>query len=214
MTSVKTEGYVLAEWDYATVCMSVIGRGETGPEAKQNTQEPSNAIFDVLQRFGIGRSARKSSFSVKEATKYNNDTQKHDHAGYQATYRLTIYIQDLEKLAELHDALTGLEGVVVESPDYKLSPDNRTELQEKALTRAYEKAMRRWKHECSVMGLDPKRYQVGNYSTTYDSNYNRSSANTVVTTADEALKFNAGAALVQVSLSMNFWLKDEYKSKS
>lgn len=204
MTTVKATGYVIAQWDYATICMKVKGRGKTGPEAKSETSNPSRQVFDTLRNFGVTDKTLKSAFSLSEQWRHSTNGEV-KLSEYEATHKITAFIDNLDKLGELHDALTSIIGIEVESPKLRLTPEHRTSLQEEAFKKAFEKAQQRWNHECKVMGLNQADYYIGSYSTTYDSNYKTDVGGEVSTTADDVLEFHAGAALINVELHLSFW---------
>lgn len=195
----------MSQWDYATICTKIRGRGKSGPAAKEKTIAAADQVLEVLRKFEIGSEALKSTFSLTEDTRYRGDSE-HEFLGYKATRHITAFVDRLDILGDLQDALTSIEGVEVEKPALQLSPDHRASLQETALEKAFEKAQRRWKHECKVMGFKPEQYYVGNYTATYSDKYrNDAGGNNVSTSAGDALEFHAGSALVSVELSLNFW---------
>jgi len=205
-------GYVLIQYDYASICMKIHGRGTTGPEAKDQTQQPAEAVFSVLKEFEIKDTEYRSTFDLKENTRYSHESKEHEFAGYKATRYITVFVRKLEHLSELHDRLTSVNGVEVGQPKLKLLPETRMRAQEEALEQAFKKAKRRWENECRILGLDSSHYYQSTPSVDYDGRYDTDVGGEVTQDGD-TLHFHAGAALVKVKLSLNYYKKEEFKER-
>jgi len=206
--STRTSGYAVSQYDYASICIFSRGKGLLGTEAKITAATHSKKVLDTLREFEIPDSAIKTSFKLKEWIDYVSNKEG-KFAGYQATHHITVFVSNLNCLAELQDELTNIANIEVEEPKLHLAPATKEKMQETAFARAFEKAQRRLKHECEVLGFNTQDYSISSYNTDYKQNYREELTADVATSSNDVLEFHAGAALVCVELTVYYRHKDD-----
>lgn len=203
---VSTTGHAVAQYSYASVCIFCKSTNVRSQDAKKEAVQIGKKVYDLLRAYEIPDNAIKSSFKLKEKERYGE--RERDAKQYSAVQHITVFIHDLSHLASILDTLTNIEGAEVETPKLHLSPETKEKMQETALERAWEKAQRRLKHECTVLGLNPDDWINSSHRTDYRLTYREDVNGGEIWSSDEALEFHAGAALVSVNLDLWFRHKD------
>lgn len=164
MVSVSGTGLAFGKFRAANYSLTIQGKGKTGPKAKAATrtvQEKLYRAMENLQENGVVIVPGKTRSTLDVAKDYaRNTTLGSFFAGYTATFSLTFRSRDLDRIAEIHDALTSIEGAEVASPKFLMDPDHKEELRRTAFENAVKQAKKRFEEQCIVIGNDPEQYEI------------------------------------------------------
>lgn len=139
-TIIEGHGEDTDDFDFAVLAVSVEGKGKTGRAAKESIQPKITELFSVLGQFTTPTEINKmiSSFTTIPYTDYDNDRKP--KSGYQATFSLRFEIHALEKVNEVHDAVTDLD-VRVYSPTFMIDSVHRETMSKKAFREAFQHSL-------------------------------------------------------------------------
>jgi uncharacterized protein YggE len=173
VVSVNGTGLAYGKFCAANYSLIIQGKGKTGPKAKAATRAVQEKLFramENLQENGVVIVPGKTRSTLTVAKDYaRNTTLGSFFAGYTATFGLTFRSRDLDRIAEIHDALTSIEGAEVTSPKFLMDPEHKEELRRTAFENAVKQAKQRFEEQCLVIGNDPKQYEI----TSWDSRSGR-----------------------------------------
>lgn len=167
--SVDGTGIAYGKFSAANYSLTIQGKGKTGPKAKAATRMIQDKLFrelETLQGNGITLVPGKtrSTLSVDKDYEHSSALGRF-FSGYTATFSITFRSRDLDRIAEIHDVLTSIEGAEVTSPQFIMDPEHKEELRRTAFEKAVKQAKQRFKEQCAVIGDDSSRYEI----TSWDS---------------------------------------------
>jgi uncharacterized protein YggE len=217
--SIEGTGVTYGDFDAANYSLTVKGKGRTGPKAKAAVREIQKHLFGALEMLraeGVTFVPGKTRSTLSVDKDYN---ASRFFAGYVATFSMTFRSRDLDRLAEIHDTLTSIEGAEVASPYFVLDPEAKEDLHRSAFQRAVTQANNRFADQCKLLGFDPADYEVASWSsrTGRDTHSNfKALSNFSPTSNDEDFfipvgdgraSVESGESKVQVHLTLNFTRK-------
>lgn len=182
--------------------------------------EDLNKVVEEIQKnldLKFIKGSLRSGASVHEKHEWVKQTQ--EFKGYEATFNLSFELDDLSKVNEVYEALTGLQDVRVNSPTFRLK--NRDRLNKKALKVAFDRVQDRFESECKILGLDHTQYAIETWEASYSdtrrsdrvsarlesATYSMASAAPIGGSAraqSNALDIMSGLATVTVNLEVGF----------
>jgi uncharacterized protein YggE len=180
---------------------SVTTYGKTGPEAKEAAKKTiealRNVIFDHMKLASIEADRIKTSFHVDvHRTQYNVKPE-----GYKATYTIAFVARDVVQAIALHDKLTSIEDVQSPTPIFRT--DESPEIQARAFADAVSKAERKFKDQCTALGLSPDDYAIQAWETDEDRDRDQGVGKTLNMTG-ETIWNAVGKAMYDVTLTVAF----------
>lgn len=166
--SIDGTGLAYGKFSAANYSLTIQGKGKTGPKAKLATravQEKLYRALENLQENGVVIVPGKTRSTLTVDKDYtHNSTLGRLFSGYTATFSITFRSRDLDRIAEIHDALTSIEGAEVTSPTFLMDPDHKEKLRRIAFKSAVEQAKQRFKEQCEVIGNNPDHYKITSWS--------------------------------------------------
>ena len=100
--TVGGSGYAEAAPDRAIVSMSIVARASAVPDAQKEAAEVGGKVLALTRRLGIDRDrVDTTGASVRPDYRWNRETNDQELAGYIAERRVTVRLDDLEKLGAL-----------------------------------------------------------------------------------------------------------------
>ena len=220
ITSQNATGIARGQFDSVSFNVTVEGRGNTGPEAKEETRSAVAALTEAIAGLkGDGITFKddedKSTFMLNKETRYEDTAGRHVFSGYLAQYQLQIKSNQVDKASEIQDVLTTVEGAEVASPNFSQEPETRRELQKIAVKAAYEVVKERLAEECSILGIKVEELEIDTWDTNYGQSHSYSASNFAADSnmamagyagGMEAapIEVKSGLADVQVSLTVGF----------
>jgi len=228
-SSVKSTGTASAEFDVASINLSIEEFGKTASAARDNLGKATNQIDGIVKVFEkeglvITKGTLRSSVFVEPNTDYNHTTGKQKRDGFKAIAQIQFQTETVAMVNKLYEALISVEteGLTVSTPSFKLK--KIAVLQEAALVDAWERVQNRFKSECKVLGLKTTDYEIANYTVGYDdsleaeqdSGYSnsRSSASTAMNYSCTSIniigsvsEINSGKANIRANLVVSYQVK-------
>lgn len=210
VTQVSAIGTAVADFDMARFVVTATTKGDTGAEAKAALKQVVSELSKLYESFQSEGAVENRLANTSVAPRQEYDVQKCEHklAGYQATYNLVFHVSDLDKVSQIHDALTNIEGVQANEPTFDIK--DKSALSKQAFKNAYEKCKERFESECAVLGKNSGQYTVGRWNVHYseDDRYNGGvrtmTANVGGFADDDAIQIHAGKAEITCNLSIYF----------
>lgn len=217
IVSISAKGRATSPYDFATFQATIRGVGSTGPEAKEQTRAVSHHLFDALKALrdrGIEFRDKelRTSFDVQQHHVYNPEKRANEFRGYCATFTATVTTDSIDKVGEIHDALTSVFGVEVSSPQLQLLPERREELKHEAFAAAVKAVRSKLYAQCEALELDSDNFKM----LCWEENDHRNSFGAagggkfaaLAECANEAaggpLEFHAGVATVTADITLHF----------
>lgn len=222
LTSVSALGVALADYDTAIFSITVEGRGEDGPAAKEDARpaiDALNACLKDLESAGVSvnREELTADYSVGVEQEYDHDARRNKSIGYLASYTLSFRSESVDRASEVFDKLSSIEGCQVASPDFRVKDIQG--LQKAAFTDAWAKVQKRFSDECEALGLKRGDYALATYQTRYDESESAgprpmramaamASAESVGGGGPPPVDIKAGKSTVKVTLTASFASKE------
>jgi uncharacterized protein YggE len=171
LTNVSAVGVAEADYDVVRFCVTIEGKGKTGPAAKEDARkgiDATTAAIKALEDDGINvdRDRLKASLSVNAHQKYDRASGEHKKDGYLATYTVTFSSTSVDKASDIQDRLTSIADAQVAAPDFKIL--DLAGLQRKALIDAKAKVDQRFDDQCAVLGIRETDCSLASYDVRYD----------------------------------------------
>lgn len=220
VTTVSAKGCVVTDFDTATFSLSFNEYAPKAKDAKLKLKKGAakiTAALDDLKRRGLEflTNNYRSNISVQPNYVYDQHSRQNKMEGQKATYSVTFQTPTLEMVSEAYDLLSELEvnELSITSPTYSVRSESR--FKQQALEDAWKVAQVLFAHQCQTLGFDPTNFSVGTWGVNY-SGYDhgfakgRSYSNAVMASADagaygdEAIELNAGRAIIEVILTVNY----------
>jgi len=219
MSNVTTQtatGLARGKFDRVAFNLSIEGRGVSGPQAKNKAQEVVNkhvkSAMEKLQKAGIvfQKDRNESGFAVEQHYIYDNG--EHRPSGYKATFTMHMETAQVDRVSDIQDVLTSVEGATVQNPEFILEPANRRQLQKVAVTEAFRVAKERFEEECAILRQNPIDFEINEWNARYN-NDTPSLSNAAVNCSlevagaangDDALEIDSGLSNVQVTLTVGY----------
>lgn len=207
VTNARATGRAEAAFDTARFSVSADATGKTGPAAKEALKDvvtELRGLYDTLETEGVAERIR-TSVSVQPNYDYKRTSKK--LVGYTARYTMSFRTTDLDKVSQIHDALTKVDGVAVDAPTFDVK--NKTELSKQALEDAFKKCQARFESECIVLGKDPNQFEVGNWGVSYSEDHQRGPVRALSAVAEgmgggDAIAIESGKAEVTTRLQVSY----------
>ena len=224
VTTQSATGIAQGKFDNVSFNILIEGRGNTGPEAKNQTREAVEALQTALnqlksQGITFKDNEDRSTLRLSKEHRYDEETGRNIFSGYLACYTLKVVSEDVEKTSEIQDVLTSISGAEVASPQFGQEPTTRRSLQKIALSSAFEVIRERLAEECEVLGLNVNDFEIESYNVNYTQQRPNaySNANFVAEDAFEAagggapIEIKSGLADVGVTLNVSWRRKHQHQ---
>jgi len=163
--SVTGTGLAYGKFQAANYSLTIVGKGKTGPKAKLATRAVQEKLYKALnnlQENGVTLVNGKTRSSLSVEKDYDRGNFR-IFSGYKATFTMTFRSRDLERIAEIHDALTSIEGAEVASPSFLMNPEHKEGLRRQAFEGAVKQAKQRFGEQCAVLGFDSEQFEIVNW---------------------------------------------------
>ena len=213
IVSISAKGRVTSPYDFATFKATIRGIGDTGPAAKEKTRDVSRNLFDALKALrdrGIKFRDKelRTSFDVKLHHVYNAEKRSNEFRGYLATFTATITTDSIDKVGEIHDALTSVSGVEASSPELQLHPEHLEELEHEAFAAAVKAVRSKLYAQCEALGLNSDSFKMQCWEENdHRNSFGAAGGGKFAALADEIgspLEFHAGVATVTADVTLHF----------
>jgi uncharacterized protein len=214
LTTVSVQGVAFAEFDSIGFSATTQGNGATAAEAKealQVTVSKVKKVIEELKRLGlkIVDGSLAINYGVAPNLIFDNKNRRKTD-GYIATCDISFRTLNIKMASQIMDALTSIEEIQVESPDFKL--DDVEELHREAFKDAVAKAQARFEDECDAFNLDSDDYAMKTYQTRYDESLSAGPRQHRAVMAasvgsggdDSGIEIVAGKAVVRVNISVTY----------
>jgi len=137
--TVNGTGFAKVAPDRATVQMSIVARERTRTAAQKRAADVTNRVLKMTDRMDIDRDeVDTTGASVRPDYRWNRDKEEQELRGYIAERRISVEIDELEKLGAVVEGAVGA-GVNTVSPP-QLDSSRRKETYRQALRVAAEDA--------------------------------------------------------------------------
>lgn len=166
VTTVLGSGTADAAPERVQVGIVLRGEAETTVKAKEIAKAKMAELYEVIRRLDgagvpIGETGLATNFSVTQ--RYARPDQSNAKPTYEARFNATITSRATESAAQIFDALTTIEGAIVESPTFTISDTLRQTLRDTAFRAAVKAAKARFQFQCEVIGIDPSTLEIVNW---------------------------------------------------
>lgn len=197
VTAINVTGKVTDKFDTARFQVNATMMGKSGPEAKEKILPTVRRLDEYYQALA-GKSLAeklKTSLHVQPFYVYDKSTNANKLNGYMAVYSLSFHTSNIDEVTNIQDALTSIDNLQVSPPTFDVK--NKTELSNKALRLAFEKAQKRLGEQCEILGVSVKDLEIDSWSVSYSEDRNGHNA--------EAMSFvGAGRAAMSNSVEPQF----------
>lgn len=225
--TVDAHGIETARFDRAKFNVSVDAQGTSAPEAKAALAKlvvAFKAVYEKLKTIEgvkIDDSSYGTNSSVIAHQEYDRKKNEYKQKGFRAAFSASFDLMTPDLASEVYDALTEMEAFQVTTPEFHLKHQEALKL--KALQNAHSRLIERFNTECKIMGVDPDAYKVVNWRVNYGngtpvramSSYGNAKGVDMAIAASAAgpdIDIEAPLAIVTVSLTVNYTLKEEKKN--
>jgi len=165
--SVSATGKVTTEFDRVGISLTVKAHGDNTKIAKTNAKPMIDAVkatIEGLRQAGVeipdGKYVVTPEFSPNSF--YNRQTGEHETKGYICSYAVSFESPNVDRAAEMMDALTEIEEAAVDSPRCFVStPDT---FYQQACEDAFARAQEMFATECETLGKNADDYEFINWS--------------------------------------------------
>lgn len=221
VTTVSAKGCVVTDYDTATFSIAFNEFAPKAKDAKLKLKKGAakiTAALDDLKARGLEflTNNYRSNITVQPHYVYNRTSGENKLEGQKATYSVTFQTPTLEMVSEAYDLLSELEvnELTISSPVYSVR--SQTQFKQQALEDAWKVAQAMFAHQCQVLGFDPANFSIGTWQVNYSGqdhmgfSKGRNYTNAVMASAtngggdDEAIELNAGRAIIDVILTVNY----------
>ncbi len=226
VTTQSASGLAQGKFDSVSFSVVVEGRGNTGPSAKEETASVVHELEASLahlkeQGINFKNDEDRATLQLSKEHRYDEESGRNIFSGYLATYSLQVRSTDVDRVSEIQDVLTSVEGAEVGSPTFGQEPETRLELQKLALQNAFEVIKKRLTEECEVLELKTDDFEIDTWNANYgQQGRSYSSSNSVVRARaacfDESMgggpiEIKSGLAEVSVSLNVGYRRKHQHQ---
>lgn len=221
VTTVSAKGCVVTDFDTATFALSFNEFAPKAKDAKLKLKKGTakiTAVLDELKKRGLEflTNNYRSNVTVQPNYVYDRNTHQQRLEGQKATYSVTFQTPTLEMVNEAYDMLSEIEvnELAINSPTYSVRSE--AQFKQQALEDAWKVAQVLFANQCKVLGFDEKKFSVDSWQVNY-SGYDhggfakgRSYSNAVMgggaaeSAGDEAIELNAGRAIIEVVLTVDY----------
>jgi uncharacterized protein YggE len=137
--------------DHAVFDMRFRTVADTPESARSATQQAQRELLSVLEPYAdLIRDRRVESLTFGEAREYDPREQRQVRQGFFGRFSVRLEVDDLDRLAELHHALAGLEWESLSNPEFRL--DDPEIVEQRARRRALEAARERARNLAAAAG--------------------------------------------------------------
>lgn len=168
LITVKGTAKVTSNFRSVRFRVGVCAFAVNGPEAKKAARPTIDKIQQVIRTFAekarIDTDHLQSRFDVVPIHRTDPMTYETKVNGYRADYSLEFICFILEQAVDLHDALTSIEGVRANSPEFLFSETDISG--QKGFEEAVKSAKRAFELQCRALELDPKQYEIVHWELT------------------------------------------------
>jgi uncharacterized protein YggE len=206
ITTVSCVGEVQVDYDKCIISLDVYSIEETKEKAVDSLKNRVDFLQEELKQcekeflFKTIKDSLSKSFSIKEEKAFID--QKITSLGYKAIYNLVFQIRELDNIDKFYEKLISLKDVKVHPFSFTISNIENANL--KALKKANEKCIRRFKNDCKIIGLNCEDYAIKSYDVVYSNEMKRIKNNLVYCyDVNNKLKF----ATITANLRITFKLK-------
>lgn len=171
--AISGTGIAYGTFDAASYSLSIKGKGKTGPKAKAATRMVQDTLYRTIESLktkGITIVPGKTRSTLTIEKDYERNHTLRIFSGYTATFNLTFRSRDLNRIGEIHDALTSIVGAEVESPKFIMDPTYKEKLRQNAFEQAVIQAKQRFIDQCKLFQINPEHYEITSWSTQTDRN--------------------------------------------
>lgn len=142
---VSGQGKVSAVPDIAVLSLGIEAQAENVAEAKAQADEAMQKIEKALDDNGIDeKDIQTQYYSIRKVTKWDRDKEEEVVTGYMVTDTVTVKVRDIDKTADVIDAVTDAGGDFIRINNISFDIDDTTdyykEAREEAMKQAKEKA--------------------------------------------------------------------------
>lgn len=224
MTTTRETGIAKTDYDVFEMQVSLSEIEETSSKVRDVLATNSGKVLKVIDALKEkGMKVRENSWKT-HSNVYNNlvyDREKGVNvaAGQKGIWTCSFQSTTMEMANTVYDKLISLDlqGMSV-SPSFKVQ--DLDALHNSALKDAWAKVQATFNYECSVFGLDSTKFEISNYSTSYDEHERAEEAPRMAMAAaapkgggsSPAIELESGKATVKVSLAVTFARKDVLSS--
>lgn len=221
VTTVSAKGCVVTDFDTATFALAFNEFAPKAKDAKAKLKKGAakiTAALDDLKKRGLEflTNNYRTNITVQPNYVYNRTTGENKMEGQKATYSVTFQTPTLEMVSEAYDLLSELEvnELSINSPTYSVRSEAK--FKQQALEDAWKVAQTLFAHQATTLGFDPSKFSVDSWQVNYSGQDHgfakgRSYMNSVVASAagggggdDEAIELNAGRAIIEVILTVDY----------
>lgn len=166
LISVTAEGVAEAEFTSVRYSLSASSKGKTAPEAKANLRVMRDALYAVLgakaEEAGVNLDRLETSLTVGPQIRYDRTSGDRRQDGYLANYSLRFTGTEVGAATALHDALTEISLVSVDSPEFLV--DASTDLDARAFEDGAKKAKAAFTQQCGVLEMNADDFEIKSWS--------------------------------------------------
>lgn len=220
VTTVSAKGSVVTDYDTATFSLSFNEFAPKAKEAKLKLKKGTakiTAALDDLKKRGLEflTNNYRSNVTVQPNYVYDRNTHQNRLEGQKATYSVTFQTPTLEMVNEVYDVLSELEvnELTINSPSYSVRAESA--FKQQALEDAWRVAQVLFGNQCKVLGFNADQFSVDSWKVDYSGQDHytfakgRTVSNAVMAAAtaddgDEAIELNAGRAVIEVILTVDY----------
>lgn len=208
-TSISAKGTAETEFTSATYKATVTTTGKTGPEAKKKALPIMESVREVISRFA--GQAKLDVARIKTTFPITMDTHRQtgEFVGYRATWTVHFTGRSVSEAPAVHDALTSLEGVMAETPTYKVN--DSAEVHAAAFHDGVVKAREKFKGQCAALNVNPNDFYVRSWQIQEEQQHGKtlSFANAATDALIKAAGLEPGKATMDLTVTVTFVPKTE-----
>jgi len=221
VTTVSAKGCVVTDFDTATFALSFNEFAPKAKDAKLKLKKGAakiTAALDDLKKRGLEflTNNYRTNITVQPNYVYDRSSGQNRMEGQKATYSVTFQTPTLEMVSEAYDLLSELEvnELSINSPAYSVRSE--AQFKQQALEDAWKVAQVLFANQCKVLGFDETKFSVDSWQVNYSGHDHggfakgRSYSNSVLAASasadygDEAIELNAGRAIIEVVLTVDY----------
>lgn len=151
---VSGEGKVTAVPDIAVLRLGIEAQAENVAEAKSQADEAMQKIEKALDDNGIDeKDIQTQYYSIRKVTKWDREKEEEVVTGYVVTNTVTVKVRDIDKTADVIDAVTEAGGDYTRINNISFDIDDPTEYYDKAREEAMEQAKEKAEQLADLAGV-------------------------------------------------------------
>lgn len=137
--TVSGEGTVSAQPDQAVVRFGIVTRAETAQEARSNNATAAKNAMNAVRALDVpDEKMRMESLRLQPRYEYNDEKDRRQLVGYEATRQVVVELEDLEVLPQLVASVVERGANRLDAIEYRLS--DRSRFRDEALRKAAQSA--------------------------------------------------------------------------